>query len=76
MGLVPELAGMGGTLLLIDGLLVSVPSILLVAQEGLCAAVSLSIFFFYSPTSCFLLLKKIIIIIAIKCRQERTTDSF
>ena len=54
MGLVPELAGMGGTLLLIDGLLVSVPSILLVAQEGLCAAVSLSIFFFtlQLPVSC------------------------
>lgn len=57
MGLVPKLAGMGRTLLLIDGLLVSVPSILLVAQEGLCVAVSLSIFFTLQllvPVSCCL----------------------
>lgn len=39
-------AGMGGSLLLINGLLVPVPSILLLAQEGLCAAISLAIFFF------------------------------
>lgn len=42
----PELAGMGGSLLLINGLLVPVLSILLVAQEGLCVTVSFSIFLF------------------------------
>lgn len=42
--LVPEVAGMVGSLLFINGLLVPMRSTLLLAQEGLCGAISLAMF--------------------------------
>lgn len=51
----PEVVGMGGSSLLINGLLVPAPSIFLLAQEGLCVAISLAIFYRLPvPVSCCL----------------------